>query len=298
METLFDSINIDLLYVFVTVSELKSINKSSDVLLLSQPAISKKIKQLEEYFGQKLLIRSSKGVSLTSEGEIFYQKAKKIIREFDSLHYLKNEQDYNSFNSLRIGSLDSISSFKYPNFFINALSTVKEVVLTNKISDLIEPFNNGNLDVILMDSQFKNALTCDFDEEVLYEEPYYIVYSKNNQNLFNLKKEKISAKDLQKYQLLLYPKYCPIHNRIVQIYKELKLKLPSIYEINYSESIISFIKNSDYVTVLPKSLAVNKIKDDENILKTRELDIAFQRQVSVFSNKKVPLKQIVNKLDS
>ena len=195
METLFDSINIDLLYVFVTVSELKSINKSSDVLLLSQPAISKKIKQLEEYFGQKLLIRSSKGVSLTSEGEIFYQKAKKIIREFDSLHYLKNEQDYNSFNSLRIGSLDSISSFKYPNFFINALSTVKEVVLTNKISDLIEPFNNGNLDVILMDSQFKNTLTCDFDEEVLYEEPYYIVYSKNNQNLFNLKKEKISAKD-------------------------------------------------------------------------------------------------------
>lgn len=96
---LFDSINIDLLYVFITVSELKSINKSSDVLLLSQPAISKKIKQLEEYFGQKLLIRSSKGVSFTPEGEIFYQKAKKIIREFDSLHYLKNEQDYNSFNS-------------------------------------------------------------------------------------------------------------------------------------------------------------------------------------------------------
>lgn len=129
---MFDSINIDLLYVFVTVSELKSINKSSDVLLLSQPAISKKIKQLEEYFGQKLLIRSSKGVSLTSEGEIFYQKAKKIIREFDSLHYLKNEQDYNSFNSLRIGSLDSISSFKYPNFFINALSTVKELFLLIK----------------------------------------------------------------------------------------------------------------------------------------------------------------------
>ena len=119
-----------------------------------------------------------------------------------------------------------------------------------------------------------------------------------NLNFTICQKEKISAKDLQSYQLLLYPKYCPIHNRIAQIYKELKLKLPSIYEINYSESIISFIKNSDYVTVLPKSLAVNKIKDDENILETRELDIAFQRQVSVFSNKKVPLKQIVNKLDS
>lgn len=125
-----------------------------------------------------------------------------------------------------------------------------------------------------------------------------LVYSKNNQNLFNLKKEKISATDLQRHQLLLYPKYCPIHNRITQIYKELKLKLPPIYEVNHSESIISFIKNSDYITILPKSLAVNKIKDSENILETKELDIAFQRKVSVFSNKKVPLEQIVNRLDS
>ncbi len=39
---MYESLNIDLLYVFTTVAELKSINKSSDVLLLSQPAISKK----------------------------------------------------------------------------------------------------------------------------------------------------------------------------------------------------------------------------------------------------------------
>ena len=50
---MYESLNIDLLYVFTTVAELKSINKSSDVLLLSQPAISKKIKQLEDYFGKK-----------------------------------------------------------------------------------------------------------------------------------------------------------------------------------------------------------------------------------------------------
>ena len=55
---MYESLNIDLLYVFTTVAELKSINKSSDVLLLSQPAISKKIKQLEDYFGKKLFIRS------------------------------------------------------------------------------------------------------------------------------------------------------------------------------------------------------------------------------------------------
>ena len=44
-----DALNLELLYIFVKVSELKSINQSSAYLSLTQPAISKKIKQLEEY---------------------------------------------------------------------------------------------------------------------------------------------------------------------------------------------------------------------------------------------------------
>ena len=69
---MYESLNIDLLYVFTTVAELKSINKSSDVLLLSQPAISKKIKQLEDYFGKKLFIRSPRGMALTLQRENFF----------------------------------------------------------------------------------------------------------------------------------------------------------------------------------------------------------------------------------
>ena len=40
---MIESLNIDLLQVFIVVSEQKSINKSSEILLLSQPAISKKL---------------------------------------------------------------------------------------------------------------------------------------------------------------------------------------------------------------------------------------------------------------
>lgn len=75
---MYESLNIDLLYVFTTVAELKSINKSSDVLLLSQPAISKKIKQLEDYFGKKLFIRSPRGMALTPAGELFIANLKKL----------------------------------------------------------------------------------------------------------------------------------------------------------------------------------------------------------------------------
>lgn len=294
---MFDSLNIDLLYVFVTVSELKSINKSSEVLLLSQPAISNKIKKLEEYFGRKLLERSPKGVFLTKDGEAFYHKAKNIIREFDSLHHLdSSNSDDENFSSIQIGALDSISSFLYPEFFAIAIEEAKSVIITNKISELIVPFNAGNLDVILADSELKKDITVNYSEHKLYSEPYYIVFSKNNK--LNISSdEKVTAKELQHLKLILYPKYCPIHNKISRVYKKLGVSMPQIYEIDYGESIISLVKNSDYVTVLPESIALNKVSSNNEELYLKEMELSFTRNVSVFSNNKVPMDMILEKMN-
>ena len=54
-----ENISFDMLNVFIKVSETKSINQSSKVLHLSQPAISKKIHQLENYVGAQLFNRSA-----------------------------------------------------------------------------------------------------------------------------------------------------------------------------------------------------------------------------------------------
>lgn len=294
---MFDSLNIDLLYVFVTVSELKSINKSSEVLLLSQPAISNKIKKLEEYFGKKLLERSPKGVSLTKDGEIFYHKAKNIIQEFDALHHLdsSNDDDKN-FSSIQIGSLDSISSFLYPEFFATAIEKANSVIITNKISELIDPFNVGDLDVILADSELKKYITVNYSEHKLYSEPYYIVFSKTNK-LNTASDEKITAEKLRHLKLLLYPKYCPIHNKVSRVYKKLGISMPKIYEIDYGESIISLVKNSDYVTVLPESIALNKVSSNCENLCLKEMEFSFTRNISVFSNNKIPMSTILKKMN-
>ncbi|MBM6863166.1 LysR family transcriptional regulator [Ligilactobacillus aviarius] len=294
---MFDSLNIDLLYVFVTVSELKSINKSSEVLLLSQPAISNKIKKLEEYFGKKLLERSPKGVLLTKDGEAFYHKAKTIIREFDALHHLdSSDNEKKGFSSIQIGSLDSISSFLYPEFFAAAIEEANSVTITNKISELINPFNVGDLDVILADSELKKGITADCSEYKLYSEPYYIVFSKDNE-LNTASDEKVTAEKLQQFKLILYPKYCPIHNKVSRVYKNLEMTMPKVYEIDYGESIISIVKNSDYVTLLPESIALNKVSANNEELCLKEMEVSFMRNISVFSNNKIPMDMILKKLN-
>ena len=55
---------------FYAVAETKSFSKASDLLHISQPAISYAIKELEDTLKTKLFIRKSGGVLLTDDGEI------------------------------------------------------------------------------------------------------------------------------------------------------------------------------------------------------------------------------------
>jgi len=67
------------LRVFCTVAETRSFSKASEIIHLTQPAVSLQIQALEEQFETKLFDRSSNTVSLTPAGEILYKYAKQIL---------------------------------------------------------------------------------------------------------------------------------------------------------------------------------------------------------------------------
>ena len=65
---------------FKKVAETRSMSRASGELLLTQPAVSKQIKALEEELGEKLFDRIGKKVFLTRAGEVLYTYAEKILR--------------------------------------------------------------------------------------------------------------------------------------------------------------------------------------------------------------------------
>ncbi|MGB2577794.1 LysR family transcriptional regulator substrate-binding protein, partial [Leuconostoc suionicum] len=231
--------------------------------------------QLECYYGKQLFIRKSTGMEQTTAGRKLYLEAQRLIQQFEQIQTIMTENTIH-IKDLSIGCLDSISSNVYSSFFIDSLSNFKHVTITNRIIDLIKPFNNGKLDAILLDSEFKNKFTEKFSEILLFEEPYYLVYSKNN-TLMNKLSNRINPTDLSSLNLLMYPKYCPIHQRIIQIYHEIKITPPKIIEIDYSESTITMVSHSDYVTILPKSLAISKVCQNNNLF-LKKLDNNFTRR--------------------
>ena len=73
--------NLDRFRIFYQVAKIGNITKASEILFISQPAVSMTIKNLEEELETTLFIRSKKGVTLTKAGE-------KIYKHFHILHKL------------------------------------------------------------------------------------------------------------------------------------------------------------------------------------------------------------------
>ncbi|HEY6455547.1 MAG TPA: LysR family transcriptional regulator [Steroidobacteraceae bacterium] len=74
---------------FIAAAEAGSLGKAAEALSISQPGLSKSIRQLELDFGGKLLDRNAKGVTLTAFGKTVYVRAKRILAEW---RHLDNER--------------------------------------------------------------------------------------------------------------------------------------------------------------------------------------------------------------
>ena len=68
---------------FCAVSQYHSINQAAQKLFVTQPAISSAIRELEKEFSVNLFTRSRNHLTLTHEGELFYQKASALLRSIE-----------------------------------------------------------------------------------------------------------------------------------------------------------------------------------------------------------------------
>lgn len=73
------------LHYVITISEMGSLNKASEVLYIAQPSLTSAVKELEKEFGIVIFYRSGKGVTLTNDGVEFIAYARHLYQQYESL---------------------------------------------------------------------------------------------------------------------------------------------------------------------------------------------------------------------
>ncbi|MGA7993572.1 MAG: LysR substrate-binding domain-containing protein [Bradyrhizobium sp.] len=161
------SLNLHLLRMFAAVVRSGSFSKAAEILNISQPAISKGVRDFELQVGCRLLNRTPKGVVPTPEGLALSRRAEALFaveraaeEELSALRGLHN-------GSLRIGASTTIATYMIPRYlgaFHRAYPGVELQLISANTRDIAEQMVAQDLDVGLVEGPV--------DDKNLISEPW------------------------------------------------------------------------------------------------------------------------------
>lgn len=189
----------------VEVEKAKSINKAAENLYMGQPNLSRAIKELEESLGITIFNRTSRGMTITPEGEEFLVHAHSILEQVEAVESMYNTRK-NDRKKFRV-SVPRASYISYAlSLFSKALDTdgavevyYKETNSARTITNVLQ--NDYKLGIIryqqAFNAYFENMLEeKDLSSQLITEFSYRLLV---NRNSTLAKKDKITPEDLSDY---------------------------------------------------------------------------------------------------
>lgn len=190
---------------FVCIVEEQTIKKASVKLNIAQPALSIELKKLESELGVLLFERKNRGLSITKEGRILYQKALNLLQDASNI---KKEIRQSSQKIIRIGVMSSaygIYMSDLLSFFISSHKDISFDITEETTYELLGHLLNNDIELAFVRTPFNNFnLEClEFESESMVavgKREYFL----NDNNLISIKE--LSGKPLifyKRYQILL-----------------------------------------------------------------------------------------------
>lgn len=288
------NIDFELYRVFYTVANNGNITKASEELNISQPAISKSIKNLEEQLGGNLFVRTKRGVILTEEGKEFYSYIKQAIE------YINNaENKFTELVNLETGCIKiGVSATLTKEFLLPYLEKFHKMypkidiqIITNISSELLPKLRNGLIDIVILNLAREN-----------YGNDIDIIKCKKindcfvvNKNYLDLVNKDLSIKDLNKYPLILQAKGSNTREFLDNFASSYDIVLRPNMELASYSLVLEFAKIGLGIGCVTKDYIKNELKNNElyelmikEKIPSRYIGIALSKNhVPNFSTKKL-----------
>lgn len=264
------------LFYYKTIVDEGSILKASKRLHISQPPLSRTIKNLEDELNTTLFIRGRKLI-LTPSGKLLYDKAISILNlSSDTLAEIADlENGANA--TLQLGIVSSSTSLLYKEAikeYNKKLPHIKFNIQEANTYQLIEQLNKHLIDIAVVRTPF------DFESfnGIFFKKEKMIVLTKNKLDTIQ-----INIEDLDGKPLIIYRRFKEI---IQGIFNEKHIRLNIICELDDAKSAILFSTTGIGYAIVPESaynlfsyLSLNKAILNEERLETNLGVISRKKEV-------------------
>ncbi len=188
---------------FVAVADTLSLSKAADVVHVTQPAISRQIKDLEDELGVLLFVRNSSGVTLTESGVLFRLHCSMILAQTEEAIRAVGACSNSQTDSLRIG-FDSLSGSIYLTKALNAFGTLSRhtniAVDEHSENAIFQRLFTGSLDLGIITGDRRNNLLAEFDSVVLAKRGASVLLAKGHRLTTN---GPLHFEDLRAFKLVV-----------------------------------------------------------------------------------------------
>lgn len=292
MDTIINN-NLEYYKIFYYVVKTGSFTNAAQKLCISQPAISQSIKILEKNLGSRLFFRTSKGVKLTTEGEVLFSYVERgyetiLLGEEMFLKMMEYEG-----GEIRIGASDMTLQFyllPYLEQFHEKYPKIKVTVTNAPTPETLEYLYAGKIDFGIVSEPFeaKTDITVTKVREI---EDIFIAGNR----FLEYRNRTVEYKELE-----YVPIICLEHNTSTRTYMEEFLRksyveLKPEFELATSDMIVQFVLRNLGIGCVVKDFVEEKIKE-KKIFALQFSQKMPKRNICIIKSEKFPITKAAKQL--
>lgn len=245
--------------VFLCVAEQLSFTKAANALHISQPAVSRHIKELEARYNTTLFERSGNKIYLTKAGETVYNAFRGIAQQYRDLDFEIGRLSSSISGEFKIGASSTISQYVIPSIiasFHKRYPKIQIYLINGNSFDMEKLLLDHQIDLALVENQSSQSGIRYRDFMV---DELLIVTGKDS---VYAKLETIGKDDLMKIPIVLREQGSGTLEVIKHVFLQQKIRfeqLNTLIHLGSTESIKNFLQDFDGLAIVSEKAIKNEL---------------------------------------
>lgn len=272
-----------------SLAKTRNMHTTAEHMNVTQPAISKLLRDLEVLLGFPLFERQTRSLVLTELGEFVARYARITLEDTESFVDQVNKLRKGGHGHLKVGTIFAATSVVLPE----AIASIKRErpllsieVIEQTSNHLLEMLEQKKLDLII--ARFTDEACQPFEFTSLGPEPFCLV-ANSTHPLCRL--EEVPTEALSEWPWVMYPFNTPIRQRMERAFTKFKIVPPTnTVETISMQTFLQLLQSGPMLAMLPESMVQSQLQNGQLQILNTPFKVESQ-DYGVITRKDEPLSE-------